>query len=712
MPVLLFSAILVVRVASEERTRVERDMVDLNRALAAALDRELLVSVGVLELLAQSSTLAANDLAAFHAEASQAVATRSGWLSVIVLSPDGRQLLNTSHPFGAPLPRVDEPESLAELVRTRKPVVGSMMTGQKTGQLAFPVRVPVVRGGRVTAIVTAAVRPDSLQDLLVRTVPPRGEWARAFNDRHGTIVARSREPERFVGRSATSQFVARVATTHEAVYRDVTVDGADVYVVFSRAPFSGWTAAMAMPAALVDGPLRNSIAWTLVSGIALTALTGTAAYLVGRRIAQPIREATLAAQALTRGEPVTAIPSSVREVAELGVALDRSAELLRQRERERDELLAAAEIARLEAEAANRAKDDFLATLSHELRTPLNAMMGWVRMLRGGMLPPERAAQALEAVDRNLVVQTKVISDLLDVSRIIAGKLELDARPTDVRAAVHGALEQVRHQAEAKGVAMDALLPPDPALVNGDHARLVQIVVNLLSNAVKATSEGGKVTVEVMVGPAEISIAVTDTGYGIPAEAQPRIFERFHQAETGGRGLGLGLAIVRNVTALHGGSVDVFSEGEGAGACFVVALPRLHAAPAGPDPTPAAPSRTVREGLRALVVEDADDNREMLTTVLQTHGVVVTAVASADSALAAWDRGRFDVLVSDLRMPRRDGYALMAEIRRREREGERVRAIAVSANAALADKERARAAGFDVHLSKPIDVGELLAALG
>jgi CheY-like chemotaxis protein/anti-sigma regulatory factor (Ser/Thr protein kinase) len=334
-------------------------------------------------------------------------------------------------------------------------------------------------------------------------------------------------------------------------------------------------------------------------------------------------------------------------------------------------------------------------------------------MLRTGRLSDAQTAHGLEVIDRNLTVQTKVIADLLDVSRIIAGKLQLERRPMDIRAAVQEALEQVRHQADDRGVSIATTLPPQAARVDGDPARLVQIVGNLVANAVKFTPRAGRVSVEVALRDRVVAITVADTGIGIPAEVLPHIFERFHQAQAGGgvRGLGLGLTIVRNLVDLHDGRIEVVSEGEGCGSRFIVTLPRFTRTLDVPDDVRLPDERRLpREGLRVLVVEDEPDSLEMLTTFLAARGLTVTGAASVEEALATWTRQPFDALVSDLRMPGRDGYALVREIRARD-DGKRVRAVAVSANAAAQDMQRSLIAGFDVHLAKPIDPEDLLAAL-
>ncbi|MBM4443032.1 MAG: cache domain-containing protein, partial [Candidatus Rokubacteria bacterium] len=302
VPMLVFAVVLVARVTTEERAREERTLLDVSRALAHALDREILLNVGMLELLAKSPHLAAGDLAAFHAEAQRVVHSRPAWTSVLLFAADGEQLVNTMIPWGAPLVRVNDPESLEIVIRTGRPAVGALVAGRASGQLAFPVRVPIVRDGRVVYVLTAAVRPQSLQPLLIDAIPPRGEWTRAFSDRRGVIAARSRDPERFVGQAGTPEFVRRSRSMPEAFYRDTTIDGADAYIAFSHAAFSGWTAGVAFPVALIDGPVRRSMALMVGSGLVMVGVTAAAAYVAGRRIARPIRAATEAAHALARGE--------------------------------------------------------------------------------------------------------------------------------------------------------------------------------------------------------------------------------------------------------------------------------------------------------------------------------------------------------------------------------------------------------------------------
>jgi PAS domain S-box-containing protein len=388
-------------------------------------------------------------------------------------------------------------------------------------------------------------------------------------------------------------------------------------------------------------------------------------------------------------------------------------------EEERVVLLAREQTARAEAEAANRAKDEFLATLSHELRTPLQSMVGWTRLLRTGMLDEAARDHALEVLERNIKLQAQLIEDLLDVSRIIAGALRLEARPVDLVEVVTAAIDSVRPVAEAKGVRLEADLAGGVGSLLGDPARLQQVVWNLLSNAVKFTPPGGSVEVRLARAESQIHLTVTDTGQGIGPEFLPYVFDRFRQAEsTPSRshgGLGLGLAIARHLVELHGGTVRADSRGPGRGATFTVSLP-LRAVGLGGDTWSAAPTEndpfqsvTTLEGVNVLVVDDEEDAGVLLTTVLEQCGARIAVASSVSAALEAVERLRPDVLVSDIGIPGEDGYTLIKRVRALAPEqGGSIPAVALTGYARPEDAVEALRAGFQVHLPKPVEPADLV----
>ena len=388
-------------------------------------------------------------------------------------------------------------------------------------------------------------------------------------------------------------------------------------------------------------------------------------------------------------------------------------------ERARERLLVREAAARREAEAANHAKDEFLATLSHELRTPLNAILGWTRLLLDGSAEPRNTRHALEVIDRNAHLQAQLVSDILDVSRIISGGMRVEMKPVDLGAIVDAAIDAVRPAADAREVRLVPQHTARTRTVCADEKRLQQVIWNLLSNAVKFTDRGGRVVVDVFEGRRDtVGVRVSDDGIGIAPEFLPFVFDRFRQADgSAGRqhgGLGLGLAIVRHLVELQGGIVYADSPGPGRGATFVVELPRVDASAqrAADITTPSPAERASLAGCRLLVVDDQEDARLLMRMLLARAGAEVTTAESTADALAKLAEGEFDALLTDIGMPGPDGYALIAELRRREATtGRRLPAAAVTAYAGGQDRDRATAAGFDLHIAKPIEPRAIIAAV-
>lgn len=394
---------------------------------------------------------------------------------------------------------------------------------------------------------------------------------------------------------------------------------------------------------------------------------------------------------------------------------------------ERRQALAREKEARLEAESANRLKDEFLSTLSHELRTPLTAIIGWTELLLTGDLTADKRPKALEIIARNARFQAQLIDDLLEVSRIITGKLPLNFRPCELQPLIEAALESIRPTAQAKAVRLELVLEPVGALIYGDVDRLRQVIWNLLSNAVKFTPQNGAVKVKLHSTNSHAVIAVTDSGEGIKSDFLPRVFDRFSQADGSSTrthgGLGLGLAIVRHLVEIHGGSVHAESPGEGLGATFIVSLPLMQASKQVETPNidvnNLALSRAERiahspslAGLRLLIVDDEVDFRELVTTMLGQYGAVVKVAASAGEALVHLENWKPDVLVADIGMPDEDGYGLIRKVRELSAErGGSTPAVALTAYTRPEDRLRVLSAGYHLHLAKPITGPELAAAV-
>ncbi|HET6851604.1 MAG TPA: ATP-binding protein [Pyrinomonadaceae bacterium] len=390
---------------------------------------------------------------------------------------------------------------------------------------------------------------------------------------------------------------------------------------------------------------------------------------------------------------------------------------LQHSEEARGQLLLRAERARSEAEAANRIKDEFLATLSHELRTPLTSLLGWSSVLREAQRDEKVLSQGLEAIDRNAKVQAQLIDDLLDVSRIVSGKLNLEVRPLDISSVTRAAINVVRPAADAKNISLDYWAQPGLGAISADSARLHQIIWNLLSNAVKFTPHGGRISVRVEQDGVDARVTVQDTGQGIDPEFLPRVFDRFRQADSSTTrsfgGLGLGLAIVRHLVELHGGTVSAYSEGIDRGASFSATFPLLADRT---EPIALAHSGEINfsdmrslDGLRVLLVDDEPEARQIIGTVITRTGAEVKICASAREALANLMDWKPDVILSDIAMPEEDGYSFIGKVRSLPRDkGGDTPAAALTAYARDVDRRQALAAGYQMHIAKPIGAGQLV----
>jgi signal transduction histidine kinase len=685
VPMVLATAIVIALLGTQQRAAAERGAVETARALMNALDENLRNSITTLEALASSETLHADDLRAFDALARRVLPTQPDWYDIILLGRDARTIVDTQSPYGAPSRPASEPASVHEVVATGRPVVGSVAPGP-LGHYAVPVRVPVMRDGRVVHVLTAVVKPESFLAVL-RRQRTDAQWVIGAFDRRNIIVARTRGLAEFLGRPVSPEFAALLARgSPEGWAMTRTLEGGRVYTAYARSAVTGWGIGIGIPVEAVDAPLRRSLFAVAGVGVALFGLALGLALLVGRRITQPMAELAAAARRFGEGAPMRAdAPARVQEVEEVRHAFVGAAELVRQRA--------------AEAEAAARAKDQYRAMLGHELRNPLAAIASAEHLLDVAN-SPELRSRARAVIARQIEHLRRLVDDLLDVGRVMTGKISLVIAPVDLATVVARALDALHASGASQRHAITTTL--EPGWVNGDGVRLEQIVTNLVGNALKFTPPGRAIDVMVRREDRDVVLRVVDEGSGMSSEVIARAFDLFAQGSDGlsrpHGGLGIGLTLVRNLAALHGGTVQAESRGRNQGSVFTVRLPAIEAPPARIAEPAAGAAATAR---RIVVVEDNDDAREMLTILLRLAGHDVFEASDGESGVETILRLRPDVAFIDVGLPGADGYA----VARRIRAGAdwRPKLVAVTGYALDEDRRRAEEAGFDVHVAKPVD---------
>jgi signal transduction histidine kinase len=636
-------------------------------ALSAAADRELATGQTLVETLALSPLVDERRFGELYALTVKALASRPG-TSVVLFDPDGNQVFNTARPYGAPLPNVFEqekrlpspapgqvPRGGAQYVRkafeTRKPVYSDLFEGQVTGMYLVAASVPVMREGRMLYCMTIALPSALFQPLVAREAPPLGSGALLFDGR-GIVIARAQQPETFVGRPVPRSTLEAAGS----FVRAENMEGQTSFRGIVRSPVSGWGAAAVASDQAAWAPAARALPQLAVAAALLLALAALVVGLFARTI---------------RGREEERLARSVAEA------------------RQRD------------AEEVNRAKDRFLAALSHELRNPLGSIALAAELLehKGGRADPA----AVGIISRQVAQLRRLLDDLLDTARAVYGKLALESRRVDLRQIAAAVVaDHLRRAATRAAIELSGA----SAWTQGDPARLYQMLDNLVDNAVKY---GGR-RIEVRVGAEGewAQVSVVDDGPGIPAALLPRLFEPFVQGEqpmdrrTGG--LGLGLALVRRLAILHGGTITAHSAGPNQGASFTIRLPRTEPAQGDGD---VAVTQS-QPGRRVIVIEDAADARESLRLLLESEGHEVQTAADGLEGLAKLASFAPDVALVDVGLPGIDGY----EVARRARASSaRLRLVALTGYGQEEDRRRALEAGFDLHLTKPVAYDELRAAL-
>ena len=711
VPALLIAAVLVRRVVEGNRRSVEQRLLETARTAAAAVDTELGGTVRALQGLGESGLLTDSEIPGFYEQAHRLLKTQPTWSAVSLSRPDGQQIANTNKPLAEALPTIADRDSFERAIATKSPVIGNLRLGQITHQLGFIVRVPIVRGGRIAYVLTAWITSNRFADVLLRQAKLTDEWVRGVVDANGVLVVRSRDAERFVGKKGTTAFLERSGAA-EAVYRDISLEGKEVYGAFSRAPNSGWIAGVGVPASTVDARFRESMAALGAMALLLLGVGGGGAYFISRRISRDLTQSAAEAEAIASGRHPSRAGSRVTELQRLLDALGQSAVLLETRERERDEQVTRANAARAEAEAADRAKDEFLAMLGHELRNPLAPALTAVHLMktRGGA----DTTRERDVIERQIRHMARLVDDLLDVSRLRRGAIELRRERFEFADAVARAVEMTSAVLSEKHHHLDVEVP-SRLEIDADRVRIAQVLSNLLSNAAKYSEPGAHILLRVREQNDQVVIECRDTGIGMPADLVPRVFDLFVQGQRGldrrQGGLGLGLAVARTLVELHGGTIEATSDGTGKGSTFTVRLP-LTAVPPVARPIVEESSLSARSAILGpvLVVDDNRDALDMLLDALRAAGIEAFGASTPHEALDLAAELAPQVAVLDIGLPQMDGFELARALRSRGG-GAPLRLVALTGYGREQDMAAARAAGFDAFFAKPVEIDVLIAAL-
>ena len=698
LPVALFAAAVGYFLVDEQRETFRYGAEARTLAVLTAVDSELEASMSILNALATLPAFDRGDLDNVRERAQRILATQPQWTNINLALPDGQQVMNLQVPPGAPLPNIGEMDgSFARLRATGRPVVSDLAVGPVLKRWSFAVRVPVVREGRIKYVLSGGVRAESVA-AVIRAQNLPADWVGVIVDRNGRIVARNLASGATGGQMASESLRAALAQAPSGWFRGHTIEGLAVYTPYRRSEISGWAFAMGIPAAVVDGVLWRGMAYFGLGLLGAIAIAFALAHLVSRRIATPIVSLAGAAAEMAHGAAVELKETPrIAELRTLAAALRESSHAIAERqelvEREKSAL-----------QSADRAKDEFLAMLSHELRNPLAALTAAAHVLRVSDPAGEASDKARGVIHRQTRHMARLISDLLDVGRVSAGKVALSRERLDLAEVLAGVVQVWR--ASGRFERHEVSLELEPAWVEADRARIEQIAANLLDNAVKFTPASKRIRVTLRAEPDAAVLRVHDEGIGLGAEDDERLFDLFVQGRHSEGGMGIGLALVKRLVELHGGTVSAASEGPGRGAVFTVRLPAC-AAPAEEAPAPGQAPASARS---VLLVEDNDDARQMLEASLVSAGHRVRAARDGGSALALARASPPEVALIDVGLPDMDGYELARRLRAAPG-CERLALVAITGYGRPEDRQRALDAGFLVHLTKPVTPDRLAHAL-
>ena len=711
LPMALAAGIALEKIRDGEREAALRGLRETVRATALIVDREVQGSLSGLKALGNSANLETGDLQAFYAQATALNQLPDVW--TLLLDADGKQLVNTALPYGTPTPPPVSGDRVRKVLESQLPAATDLFVGPATGKLVTTVYAPAKAAGGKSYVVAQAFMVDHWRKTALQQDLP-ANWIVAVIDRNGRFIARSHKAQELVGQQARPELVAAAAKANDGLIMHSTVEGVPSYDAFTHSALTGWTIAVAAPVKSIEAAASQALQLAM-AGMALAlgaAIMAAAAF--GHRFIHAIDGAGRAAVSLGRGEKPAMEQSAIEEVnilnqclVEAGGLLDLERRSRQAAEAERERLLRSETAAREAAQAQNIAKDQFLAMLGHELRNPLAAIAGATSLLEIGGVAKDRSSRYLDIIRRQNRHLGHIVNDLLDVSRHLAGKIEHERQPQDLADSVHSCVEALR--ATERAIGHRITVRAEPVWVEGDAVRIEQILNNLVTNALKFSEAGGEIVVQVHHDGDKAAVSVSDRGAGISRELLPRVFEPFVQGppplNRTQSGLGIGLALVKQLVELHGGVVHATSPGPGEGSTFSFWLPSI---PAQQGQAGGA-AATVASRRKLVYVEDNEDARATMGELLRAYGYEVVEVANGAGALPAVLSARPGVVVLDVGLPDMDGY----EVARRLRADPASRAIPIIALTGYGPRRAGPAdgTGFDVHLVKPVAPDDLVQAI-
>jgi signal transduction histidine kinase len=695
IPLVALATLLGLLLVKREREAFRQGAINRNRAFMTAVDAAVRGHIATLQVLASASSLQADDFEAFRRDAVRALEAQHDWQNIILSKRDGTHLINTTRPEEELTGSVDT-KSLRAVVEKNAPVVGDVTMREYSGKYGIAIRVPVLQHGDLAYILSAIIDLDQFNRLIEDQHLPK-DWVSGLIDASGYYIARV--PYRSSAEQASADFRNAVAQSREGWYRGLTLEGRDSFTAHMTSDLTNWSIGVGIPEGEVNaGANRVGVIMAMGTIVTLAVALGFS-YWMGRRITAPIASLAWAARAMGQDtQPSVPRESSINEVRELAQALSEANEAIHERR-----ILSEREQATLKA--ADRAKDEFLAMLGHELRNPLAAIITSAEVLRFSDPDPDLSSHALEVIDRQTKQMSRLVEDLLDVTKFTMGKVTLKCEDFDLSRLSRRVVDTWERSGRVGQGRIR--LHTELAWVNGDLGRVEQLLSNLLDNAVKFSSPDKAIDVRVKSDGKLASLEVRDHGEGIPIELQDKLFGLFvqgpHGPDRARGGLGLGLALVKRIVEMHDGSINVKSNGAGQGAAFVATFPAI-AVPTN-QPEIAENRNGQTDSQKILIVEDNDDAREMMEAMLSLEGHHVRVAAHGTTALDDLKTEPADVVLLDIGLPDLDGYEVARRVRRLV--GGRIKLIALTGYGQAEDQRRAYEAGFDFHLTKPVALDKL-----